>query len=92
MEDKTRKKGEGNGATSVTLNSSEIPNDLKKLINNLDPEDFCGDTLVKVRDLLKELDKFWTTSIETKLTYGKKLRNKITVEYLDTLISIIKDL
>ncbi|GBO00466.1 hypothetical protein AVEN_200870-1, partial [Araneus ventricosus] len=47
MGDKTRKKGEGNGATSVALNSSEIPNDLKKLIDNLDPEDFCGDTLVK---------------------------------------------
>ncbi|GBL53286.1 hypothetical protein AVEN_186435-1 [Araneus ventricosus] len=48
--------------------------------------------MVKVRDLLTELDKFSTTSIETKLTYGKKLRNKITVEYLDALVNIIKDL
>ncbi|GBM73601.1 hypothetical protein AVEN_140232-1 [Araneus ventricosus] len=92
MRDKTRRKGEGNGATSVALNSSEIPNDLKKLIDNLDPKDFCGDTLVKVRDFLKELDKFSTASVETKLTYGKKLRNKITVEYLDALVNISKDL
>ncbi|GBN40503.1 hypothetical protein AVEN_275208-1 [Araneus ventricosus] len=74
------------------MSSSDFPNELKKLIDNLDSHEFLEDVEEDLRTKIKAFNKFSNTTIQAKLQYGKKLMNKITLNFLNDIIDIIIDL
>ncbi|GBN35784.1 hypothetical protein AVEN_79536-1 [Araneus ventricosus] len=71
------------------LDKSDIPNELKKFIDGLDPDDFLEDIEEDLRDNLKAFNKLSNTTIQSKLQYGKKLRNKIALTFVTDMVDII---
>ncbi|GBM56003.1 hypothetical protein AVEN_45147-1 [Araneus ventricosus] len=87
--DKCKKAFEGS-EISIAPNSSNFPNEISILIENIDPEDYADELHVIMKDKLTQFNVFSDITIKAGLQYGRTLRNKLVTEHLDNFISIIK--
>ncbi|GBO09446.1 hypothetical protein AVEN_174359-1 [Araneus ventricosus] len=79
----------GEGDESVPESSQDkYANELQKLIDVIDPDEYSDDLGTDIWGWFTELEKFSSAVVKAGVTYGKTLRNRLVKEHLEGLLPI----
>ncbi|GBM76574.1 hypothetical protein AVEN_254402-1 [Araneus ventricosus] len=85
-----KKKGaSGEGDETATESPlDKYTNELQRLIDRIDPDEFADDLGTDIWKWFTELETFSSAAVKAGLAYGKTLRNRLVKEHLEGLIPI----
>ncbi|GBN97831.1 Retrovirus-related Pol polyprotein from type-1 retrotransposable element R1 [Araneus ventricosus] len=87
----SEKSGEGSSSTQIS-NADKYANDLKIMIEKIDPEDYTEEAYSEIMEWFTNLEKFSTEMVDAGLTYGKIMRNNFVRGHYKELLPILQNL